>query len=104
MDMDSRVTEVWFAGAHSDVGGGFWHDGLSDIALKFMIDEIARRNIGITVLDPTKIDFANLKGPGKEYEIDNADVDIKPNPAAVSHQQDRWGLLPSLLWIKGTFE
>ncbi|MBL4763735.1 MAG: DUF2235 domain-containing protein [Colwellia sp.] len=96
MDMDSRVTEVWFAGAHSDVGGGFWHDGLSDIALKFMIDEIARRNIGITVLDPTKIDFANLKGPGKEYEIDNADVDIKPNPAAVSHQQDRWGPIAKL--------
>ena len=32
---DKRVTEVWFAGVHSDIGGGYWFDGLSDITLKF---------------------------------------------------------------------
>jgi hypothetical protein len=37
---DDRVTEVWFSGVHSDVGGGYWYDGLSDITLKFMIDSI----------------------------------------------------------------
>ena len=34
-----RITEVWFPGVHGDVGGGYWHDGLSDIALRFMIDQ-----------------------------------------------------------------
>ena len=34
-----RILEVWFPGAHSDVGGGYWLDGLSDIALQFMIAE-----------------------------------------------------------------
>ena len=34
-----RILEVWFPGVHSDVGGGYWLDGLSDIALEFMIDE-----------------------------------------------------------------
>jgi len=34
-----RILEVWFPGVHSDVGGGYWLDGLSDIALAFMIRE-----------------------------------------------------------------
>ena len=33
----SRILEVWFPGVHSDIGGGYWHDGLSDLALEFMI-------------------------------------------------------------------
>ena len=32
-----RILEVWFPGVHSDIGGGYWHDGLSDLALDFMI-------------------------------------------------------------------
>lgn len=96
MDMDSRVTEVWFSGAHSDVGGGFWHDGLSDISLSFMISEIKRRGIGLKVLDPDQVDSANLKGPEHEYEIDISDLDMKPNPGGKSHQQDRWGPIAAL--------
>ena len=34
-----RILEVWFPGVHSDIGGGYWHDGLSDLALEFMIGE-----------------------------------------------------------------
>ena len=34
----SNVEQVWFAGAHSNVGGGYADTGLSDIALKWMID------------------------------------------------------------------
>jgi uncharacterized protein (DUF2235 family) len=33
----SNVEQVWFAGAHSNVGGGYADSGLSDIALKWMI-------------------------------------------------------------------
>ena len=36
---DERITEVWFPGVHGDIGGGYWHDGLSDGALEFMIDQ-----------------------------------------------------------------
>lgn len=35
----NRILEVWFPGVHSDVGGGYWYDGLSDLALQFMIEE-----------------------------------------------------------------
>ncbi|MCK5347684.1 MAG: DUF2235 domain-containing protein, partial [Candidatus Heimdallarchaeota archaeon] len=33
------VKQVWFPGVHSDVGGGYLEKGLSDGALKWMIDE-----------------------------------------------------------------
>ena len=35
---EARVTQTWFPGVHSDVGGGYDESGLSDIALKWMID------------------------------------------------------------------
>ncbi|MFZ2654021.1 MAG: DUF2235 domain-containing protein [Victivallales bacterium] len=37
-DNDARVHQVWFAGVHSDVGGGYADAGLSDTALRWMID------------------------------------------------------------------
>lgn len=33
------VRQLWFAGAHADVGGGYPETGLSDIALRWMADE-----------------------------------------------------------------
>lgn len=34
---DSRALQVWFAGVHSDVGGGYDEKGLSNTALRWMI-------------------------------------------------------------------
>lgn len=34
---EKRVLEVWFAGVHSDIGGGYKRRGLSNIALQWMI-------------------------------------------------------------------
>lgn len=36
-----NVEQVWFAGVHSDVGGGYMRTGLSDIALDWMIEKVA---------------------------------------------------------------
>jgi uncharacterized protein (DUF2235 family) len=33
-----RARQVWFAGVHSDVGGGYEKTGLSDITLNWMVD------------------------------------------------------------------
>ena len=33
----SRITEIWMPGVHSDVGGGYWMDGLADESLQVMI-------------------------------------------------------------------
>jgi uncharacterized protein (DUF2235 family) len=35
---NQRLEQVWFAGVHGDVGGGYPEHGLSDIALRWMID------------------------------------------------------------------
>jgi uncharacterized protein (DUF2235 family) len=32
----AEMKEVWFPGAHSDVGGGYYHDALSRVALNFV--------------------------------------------------------------------
>jgi type VI secretion system (T6SS) phospholipase Tle1-like effector len=36
----ARITEVWFAGVHSDVGGGYPEDDLALVALNWMTKEI----------------------------------------------------------------
>jgi uncharacterized protein (DUF2235 family) len=36
-----RIEQVWFAGAHTDVGGGYERHGLSDITLAWMVDRVS---------------------------------------------------------------
>jgi uncharacterized protein (DUF2235 family) len=43
---DRRLLQVWFAGMHSNVGGGYPIDSLSHVPLIWMIDEIDSRKIG----------------------------------------------------------
>ena len=42
---DPRARQVWFSGVHSDVGGGYPETGLSDIALKWMIDSVCDHDL-----------------------------------------------------------
>jgi uncharacterized protein (DUF2235 family) len=37
-----RLTQVWFAGVHANVGGGYPDDGLACVTLQWMMDEAAR--------------------------------------------------------------
>lgn len=85
MHDDPRITEVWFPGAHSDVGGGYWQDGLSDITLEFLLDELKRRSLGLKVRKPEEIDYteANMVKAGLQQN----DVAIKPDPLDKCHQQ-----------------
>lgn len=90
MNKDSRVTEIWFAGAHSDVGGGFWYDGLSDVALDFIINEFSQRQLGVHVIDDDEVDYDHLKSRNGDYQIDYEDVFVKPNHKGKAHPKDRW--------------
>jgi uncharacterized protein (DUF2235 family) len=42
---DLRIGQVWFAGVHSDVGGGYPDDSLAHVSLKWMMNEAAKRGI-----------------------------------------------------------
>jgi len=43
--MPGRLRQVWFAGSHSDVGGGYPDAGLSFVPLGWMIDEAAGKGL-----------------------------------------------------------
>ena len=79
MDHDDRVREVWFAGVHSDVGGGYVEHQLSDVTLTDMVEQI--RAAGFVVRDPGEIDERSLPtGIGAE------DIACNPDPLAEMHQ------------------
>lgn len=44
---EQDIKQVWFAGVHSDVGGGYEEDGLANIALKWMIGEAEKKGLYI---------------------------------------------------------
>ena len=94
---DKRVTEVWFAGVHSDIGGGYWFDGLSDITLSFMHDKA--KNAGLQILDANELDYAALteKGDEDDDKICADDIIINPLPRGVMHAQSRPGLAKKTL-------
>jgi len=79
MDHDDRVREVWFAGVHSDVGGGYAEHQLSDVTLAYMVEQM--RAAGIVVREPREIDEDSLpRGIGTE------DIACAPDPLAEMHQ------------------
>ncbi|MBF0445733.1 MAG: DUF2235 domain-containing protein [Magnetococcales bacterium] len=86
-----RVTEVWFAGAHSDVGGGYRYDGLSDVTLQFLLNEITRRKIGLKYRMPVDIDYDTKEC--RQLKLTFDDMDMDPKPLGKSHEQDRSWLL-----------
>ena len=94
---DERVTEVWFAGVHSDIGGGYWFDGLADITLKFMCDKA--KNAGLQILDMDNLDYAALaeEDEDEEDKICADDIVIKPLSHGVMHTQSRSGIAKKTL-------
>ena len=40
---DDRAIEIWLAGVHSDIGGGYRKDGIGDIVLRLLIDWIEKQ-------------------------------------------------------------
>lgn len=83
---DERVTEVWFPGVHSDIGGGYWFDGLSDISLEFMLNFV-KENLLILPLD--SIHYEGLKVVGGQDAICADDLNIKPLLDGTLHEQKR---------------
>lgn len=83
---DERVKQVWFEGAHSDVGGGYRETGLSDTSLLWMVREAHEAGLVFDVpllshyvhsgSDPIRHDPLS-----RLYKVDNLFLGAK----------DRWG-------------
>ena len=57
----NRITQVWFAGVHSNVGGGYPEDQLSFVPLNWIIDEAVQNGL---VVDPQdRKEFAAAQSP-----------------------------------------
>ncbi|MBS2211751.1 DUF2235 domain-containing protein [Carboxylicivirga mesophila] len=90
MNKDERVTEIWFPGAHGDVGGGYNYDGLSDNALRFFLDWFEELpELEIRFLSPKNIQYDQVFHSDSGLEIEPDDVQIDPNPLGLNHQQKR---------------
>lgn len=63
---DKRVREMWFAGSHSDVGGGCLKADLSDMALLWMIHSAARH--GLKFKKSYMDRYVNPKIPGHVHD------------------------------------
>jgi hypothetical protein len=97
MNQDDRVTEIWFPGAHSDVGGGYNFDGLSDNALRFFLDWFEDQpEFELIFKSPKNIQYDSIFKEGSKFEIGSDDVQIDPDPFGVNHQQDRIPLIEHL--------
>ncbi|CAM3839745.1 MULTISPECIES: phospholipase effector Tle1 domain-containing protein [Pseudoalteromonas] len=90
----NNVLEVWFAGAHSDIGGGYYRDGLADICLRFAIEWLLELPIPLTFLSSQAIDYAALFPDGQNSLIAQDDMTITPDPFALSHQQNYFWFNP----------
>lgn len=65
------VEQVWFAGAHADVGGGYRVRGLADIALGWMLEEAVER-VECTVGSPPRLlvkEGIHPRGGSAETEV-----------------------------------
>ena len=89
-----RVLEVWFPGAHADVGGGYWFDGLSDNALEFMIEQVKKQCPDIEILATEKCDLQTDDEDAKVYVDDLA---IHSLAEGTSHAQSRSGVAKNTL-------
>jgi uncharacterized protein (DUF2235 family) len=74
-----KIKQVWFSGAHTDIGGGFAEAGLSDITLDWMVQKAALHGLRFyfgsrkywnfcIAPDATDIDHPPRAGWGKVYK------------------------------------
>jgi hypothetical protein len=87
LNKDPRVMEIWFPGAHEDIGGGYRSDGLADLALQFLLDELIRRDLGLQLLVPSMIDYTGLMDPQTSIDIDFDDLAFQPDHRGQLHGQ-----------------
>jgi hypothetical protein len=84
-----NLLQVWFAGVHCDVGGGYpeRESGLSKLTLEWMLDEASAPQVGLLV-DPVERDRV-LGRAGGRY--------APPDPNAVAHESLKG------LWVLAEF-
>jgi hypothetical protein len=89
MNAESKVEEIWFSGAHSDVGGGYYFDGLADVVFRYMLNWVEALDWQVAILSPSQIDYAGLVDKNAGYNISADDISIDPDYFGENHEQSR---------------
>ena len=55
---DGRMKQVWFCGVHTDVGGGYKEEDLSNISLSWMLNEATDKGLIVYKKSPAFIKFS----------------------------------------------
>lgn len=87
------IKQVWFAGVHSDVGGGYpeTQSGAAKYPLQWMIDEAVRHGLQINTAMYNHLVLGHeRKGGSRKY--------VAPDSSARLHDSLTWGWLP-LEWL-----
>jgi hypothetical protein len=74
-----ELKQVWFAGVHSDVGGGYKETGLSDIALLWMVDQARRHGLEFDA------DALSAEGPRVMKPEECVDFRVRPDAGCALH-------------------
>ena len=98
-DIPQDIRQVWFAGVHSDVGGGYpeIQSGLAKYPLLWMIGEATKAGLDV---DP---ELSARLAEGSPGAADDADRYVPPSPTAQLHQSLHgpwWLLEPLPKWYK----
>ncbi len=90
------LQQVWFAGVHSDVGGGYPEQQLSDCACRWMVDQVS--GFGLT-FETHLLDAIQEDNPARKDTLHNErkgiyklrDAYIRPISGALHHSvKERW--------------
>ncbi|WP_346766299.1 DUF2235 domain-containing protein [Streptomyces sp. Tu 4128] len=74
-----ELKQVWFAGVHCDVGGGYSETGLSDVALLWMVYQARRHGLEFDS-DALSTDGPRVMQPGESI-----DFRVRPDGSGVLH-------------------
>ena len=86
-DESRNLREVWFAGGHSDIGGGFEDHQLADICLKWIVDEGVGQGL---LVRPAK--YRKYLGTASDQPLPPA------NATAPMHRAGSWWFFLGLGW------
>ena len=77
----AHVDEVWFAGVHADIGGGYQYAELGKIALAYMVDRLN------TVMKNTPISYDELElKKHTDYALETDDIRMHYHGDGIKHQ------------------
>ncbi|WP_063749711.1 DUF2235 domain-containing protein [Streptomyces xylophagus] len=79
-----ELKQVWFAGVHKDIGGGYPETGLSDISLLWMVDQARRYGLEFNP------EFLSGTEPGKMTPKSIIDFQVKPDSMGRRHKSRTW--------------